>query len=91
VSTNVRLSQARVVAGEEQAIVPDFETLLYEEADGVATVTLNRPDVHNAFNSQMQRELHTLWRSSSAAAARRSCSTTRATTSARSRAISGSR
>ncbi len=41
----------------------DFETLLYEEADGVATVTLNRPDVHNAFNSQMQRELHSLWRS----------------------------
>src|SRR3954465_4679848 len=43
-------------------IATDFETLLYEEADGVATVTLNRPDVHNAFNSQMQRELHTLWR-----------------------------
>jgi len=43
--------------------VQDFETLQYEEADGVATVTLNRPDVHNAFNSQMQRELHSLWRS----------------------------
>src|SRR3989442_170180 len=43
-------------------IATDFETLLYAEADGVATVTLNRPDVHNAFNSQMQRELHTLWR-----------------------------
>src|SRR5437764_10149634 len=43
-------------------IATDFETLLYEEADGVATVTLNRPDVHNAFNSLMQRELHALWR-----------------------------
>jgi len=43
--------------------VQDFETLQYEEADGVATVTLDRPDVHNAFNSQMQRELHSLWRS----------------------------
>src|SRR5205809_3482597 len=43
-------------------IATDFETLLYEEADGVATVTLNRPEVHNAFNSLMQRELHTLWR-----------------------------
>src|SRR3954447_22453875 len=43
--------------------VPEFETIRYEESDdGVATVTLNRPDVHNAFNSQMQRELHTLWR-----------------------------
>jgi enoyl-CoA hydratase/carnithine racemase len=42
--------------------IPEFETIAYEEADGVATVTLNRPDVHNAFNSLMQRELHTLWR-----------------------------
>lgn len=39
----------------------DFETLLYEEADGVARVTLNRPDVHNAFNSTMQLELKELW------------------------------
>jgi enoyl-CoA hydratase/carnithine racemase len=43
--------------------VPEFETIVYDEGDdGVATVTLNRPDVHNAFNSLMQRELHTLWR-----------------------------
>ena len=42
--------------------MPEFETLLYDETDGVAWVTLNRPDVHNAFNSLMQRELHTLWR-----------------------------
>jgi enoyl-CoA hydratase/carnithine racemase len=40
----------------------DFETLLYEERDGVAWVTLNRPDRMNAFNSLMQRELHSLWR-----------------------------
>ena len=39
-----------------------FETLLYEERDGVARVTLNRPEVHNAFNVQMQRELRDLWR-----------------------------
>ncbi len=38
-----------------------YETLLYEEANGVAWVTLNRPDVHNAFNATMQRELHALW------------------------------
>jgi enoyl-CoA hydratase/carnithine racemase len=40
----------------------EYQTLLYEEKDGVAWVTLNRPDVHNAFNVQMQRELHELWR-----------------------------
>ncbi|MBI2169435.1 MAG: enoyl-CoA hydratase/isomerase family protein [Actinobacteria bacterium] len=40
----------------------DFETLHYEEGEGVAWVTLNRPDVHNAFNSTMQRELKELWR-----------------------------
>ncbi|MGH8977777.1 MAG: enoyl-CoA hydratase/isomerase family protein [Acidimicrobiia bacterium] len=40
-----------------------FETIAYEEGDdGVATVTLNRPEVHNAFNSLMQRELKTVWR-----------------------------
>jgi len=39
-----------------------FETLLYEESDGVALVTLNRPDVHNAFDLRMQGELRTLWR-----------------------------
>jgi enoyl-CoA hydratase/carnithine racemase len=38
-----------------------FETLLYEEEDGVAIVTLNRPEVHNAFNETMQRELQGLW------------------------------
>jgi len=38
-----------------------YETLLYEEVDGVAWVTMNRPEVHNAFNAQMQRELHAVW------------------------------
>jgi enoyl-CoA hydratase/carnithine racemase len=40
----------------------DFSTLAYEERNGVAYVTLNRPDRHNAFNSLMQRELKALWR-----------------------------
>jgi enoyl-CoA hydratase/carnithine racemase len=39
-----------------------WQTLLYEEQNGVAWVTLDRPEVHNAFNVQMQRELHDLWR-----------------------------
>ena len=40
-----------------------YETLLYEEDDGVAIVTLNRPEVHNAFDQRMQAELRTLWQS----------------------------
>jgi enoyl-CoA hydratase/carnithine racemase len=42
--------------------VPAYETLGYEERDGVAWVTLNRPDVHNAFDSKMQLELRDCWR-----------------------------
>src|SRR5205823_5414250 len=33
-----------------------YKTLLVEEADGVLTVTLNRPDVHNAFNDELIAE-----------------------------------
>src|SRR5258707_14502920 len=42
--------------------LPEYETLDYTERDGVAWVTLNRPDVHNAFNQQMMREVHHCWR-----------------------------
>jgi enoyl-CoA hydratase/carnithine racemase len=42
--------------------VADLETLLYEERQGVAIVTMNRPDVHNAFNRKMQYELRDVWR-----------------------------
>jgi enoyl-CoA hydratase/carnithine racemase len=42
--------------------IPEFETIDFTESDGVAWVTLDRPEVHNAFNTTMQRELRTLWR-----------------------------
>ncbi|MHA6249451.1 enoyl-CoA hydratase-related protein [Pontibacter sp. CAU 1760] len=35
----------------------NYECLLYEVADGVATITLNRPDVFNAFNDQQSYDL----------------------------------
>ncbi len=34
-----------------------YEAIRYELADGVATVTLDRPDVHNAMNEKMRQEL----------------------------------
>jgi enoyl-CoA hydratase/carnithine racemase len=42
-------------------VVDDLETLTYEERDGVAVVTMNRPEFHNAFNFKMQSELKHVW------------------------------
>ena len=42
--------------------MPTYETLRFEKDDGVAWVTLNRPQVRNAINQQMQDELRELWR-----------------------------
>jgi enoyl-CoA hydratase/carnithine racemase len=39
----------------------EFETLRYETGDRVATLTLNRPERHNAFNTTMARELRAAW------------------------------
>jgi len=38
-----------------------YETVLVEKDDGVAWVSLNRPEVRNAINPDMQRELREIW------------------------------
>ncbi len=40
-----------------------YKTLLVDAADGVLTVTLNRPDVHNAFNDELIAEAIDLFNS----------------------------
>ena len=38
--------------------MPPYPTLLFEISSGVCTLTLNRPDVYNAFNEQMKKDLN---------------------------------
>lgn len=39
----------------------EFSTLLVDQAEGVMTVTLNRPDRANSFNNAMIQDFHALW------------------------------
>ena len=39
----------------------EYETLLVRKDDGVAWVSLNRPEVRNAINKKMQEELAAVW------------------------------
>src|SRR5258708_6194351 len=38
--------------------MPTYPTLLFNISSGVCTITLNRPDVYNAFNEQMKKDLN---------------------------------
>src|SRR5438270_11282343 len=42
---------------EDFMAAPTFETLLYAVEDGIAVVTLNRPEKLNAFNTQMMKDM----------------------------------
>src|SRR4029453_1876076 len=41
---------------------PQFETVIYEVADRVATLPLNRPERLNAMNQRLKDELRECWR-----------------------------
>jgi enoyl-CoA hydratase/carnithine racemase len=43
------------------SVPDDLRTITYEVHDFVARVTLNRPEVHNAFDVRMQDELAAVW------------------------------
>ncbi len=36
----------------------NYEKIIYDVSDGIATITLNRPEAYNALDSQLARELH---------------------------------
>ena len=43
--------------------MPTYDTIIFEESDGIARITLNRPDRLNSFNLQMHEDLKAVWAS----------------------------
>ena len=43
--------------------MPEYQTLLYVLSDGICTITLNRPEVYNALNEQMKKDINDALRS----------------------------
>lgn len=39
----------------------DFQTVIYEKKDHIATIVMNRPERLNALNEKMHHELHWIW------------------------------
>ncbi|QMU76220.1 enoyl-CoA hydratase/isomerase family protein [Streptacidiphilus sp. PB12-B1b] len=58
----VLVGKARAATDRRTAVRQDFATLRCDVSDHVAWVVLDRPEVHNAFDLRMMRELRTLWR-----------------------------
>ena len=49
------------MAQQEPRVAGDYETVLFEVKDNVASVTLNRPEAMNAFNRTMLNEFRQIW------------------------------
>ncbi len=41
----------------------EYENIIYEKKDHIVTITINRPEVHNAINQETNLELHHAWKS----------------------------